>query len=355
MAAFSTKMARLNSVMEGVKGNTFVKTLKLWRERGLEARLKLGITADELITYLATGSPVVRLVFQELLTIKALEKVNKETYSHHQNLIVGEVLPANAFYLQGVLRACLIDARVLIMLYDVGAVGLNLHKAYNRVIVASLPRSRAQESQLAGRASRITSKFPLSVIRRFTPNSHDQFRSSKQTEKASLQLAANAHEPCVQALVVKLLNEFQEEVVKCHKDKNNAPLLAAIRKDKTLHEANPAEDDEGDDEGQEFTGTEAELEMFLSECQPNDAMRHNLALLKYRPGREWTEEDLENDASMELGLRLLYNKINGMNMVHLTKSVHIQYKQFSQAMHDQMDKKSAANRLNKQKARKQAM
>ncbi|KAL4794472.1 hypothetical protein BDV19DRAFT_188442 [Aspergillus venezuelensis] len=155
--------------MEGVKGITFVKSLKLWRERGLEARFicdlargegetSRGITADELITYLATGSPVVRLVFQELLTLKALEKVNKAAYGHHQKLIVGEFLPANAFYLQEVLRACLIDARVFhkelsyqarsemvelfndpnsslkfLMLYDVGAVGSKLHKASRRL------------------------------------------------------------------------------------------------------------------------------------------------------------------------------------------------------------------------------
>jgi SNF2 family DNA or RNA helicase len=51
--------------------------------------------------------------------------------------------------------------KVLIMLYDVGAVGLNLHKACNRVVIASLPRSRAQESQLGGRALRV-SIYPAS-------------------------------------------------------------------------------------------------------------------------------------------------------------------------------------------------
>jgi hypothetical protein len=192
IANFATKMARLNAVMESVKGDTYVRSIRDWRERGLDAHFIYDLTrgegapsaqtADSLILYLTQGSPVLRLVFQELLTVKALDRVNKAAYGHHQKLIVGETTPANAFYLQQVLRACLIDARVfhadlshqaktkmvdlfndeystlrvLIMLYDVGAVGLNLHKACNRVVIASLPRSRAQESQLAGRALRVS-------------------------------------------------------------------------------------------------------------------------------------------------------------------------------------------------------
>ncbi|KAL4938301.1 hypothetical protein BDV06DRAFT_226110 [Aspergillus oleicola] len=266
MAAFSTKMAHLNSVMESIKSNTYVRTLRVWRDieldpkvicditRGEGGKNVHGITADDLISYLVSGSPAARVVCQKLLTIRAIEKVDKRRYGHHQKLIVGEDLPANSCYLQQVLRICLIDARVfhvdlsyqarsqmvdlfndpnsalkvLIKLFDVGAVGLNSHKACNRVVITSLPRSRAQESQLAGRASR----FPLTVVRRFTLD--DQFRAVKQAEKAALQSAANANEPCIKKLVVKLFNEFQNEVNKCHQDPGISSLRAAVQKGETL-------------------------------------------------------------------------------------------------------------------------
>jgi hypothetical protein len=53
---------------------------------------------------------VLRLVLQELLKVKAIDKLDKAKYGHHQKLIIGEVVPANAFFLETVLRACLIDA-----------------------------------------------------------------------------------------------------------------------------------------------------------------------------------------------------------------------------------------------------
>ncbi|RDW62917.1 uncharacterized protein DSM5745_10028 [Aspergillus mulundensis] len=492
MAAFSTKMARLNAVMESSKGNTFVETLRLWRAKQLNASFihdltrgegeQRANTANDLISYLVEGCPVARLVCQEILAIKALEPVNKEFFGHHQKLIVGEVLPANAFYLQEILRACLIDARVfhadlshqarsqmvdlfnnpqstlkvLIMLYDVGSIGLNLHKACNHVVIASLPRSRGQESQLAGRASRITSEFPLTVVRRVTPNSHDQFRSVRQAEKAALQLAANARDPCITELVLKLLNEFQQEVDKCYEDPALSGLRDAIHRGEaikyfqrqsgiipdtkavnpfknqasastdtpeTAHslddqtpnptdgrqlrartgtddnvglfvsgsEFSDSDSDDGrslneddpeyynnytDSEDEELDGTGAidsdddlcsadadyedeedisELEMFLSECQPDDLTRHHYALLQYGPGREWEEDDLLDNEHLKLGLRLLYNKISGLDMLHLTKSIHILYKQFPKAMIDQMGKVKNPDTRRRRRARKTAM
>ena len=68
MAAFSTKMTRLNSVMESIKGNTYVKTLRTWREIGLDPKVICDITRGEgekdvheitavnLIEYFVSGS-----------------------------------------------------------------------------------------------------------------------------------------------------------------------------------------------------------------------------------------------------------------------------------------------------------
>jgi hypothetical protein len=202
IANFSTKLARLDAIMESIGGNTHVSTIRIWRIRGLNAQKiheltrgegePLAQTAIDLLRSLVHGSPAIRLVLQEILKIKAIEKLDKAKYRHHQKLLVGEVLPANAFYLETILRACLIDARVfhadlshegksamvdtfndpnsslkvLIMLYDVGAVGLNLHKSCNRVVIASIPRSRCQESQLAGRALRVSTFHLTSPLQR---------------------------------------------------------------------------------------------------------------------------------------------------------------------------------------------
>lgn len=75
---------------------------------------RLAWTAEDLLKYLTHGSPALRLIFQELIKVKVTEKVHKAQYGQYQKLIigeVGEVVPANAFFLKQVLRACLIDAR----------------------------------------------------------------------------------------------------------------------------------------------------------------------------------------------------------------------------------------------------
>ncbi|KAL4904918.1 hypothetical protein BDW74DRAFT_23703 [Aspergillus multicolor] len=353
--------------------------------------------------------------------------------------------------------------KVLIMLYDVNSIGLNLHKACNRVVIASLPRSRGQESQLEGRAFRITSEFPLTVVRRFTPKSHDQFRSVKQAEKAVLQLAANFNDPHVKDLVVKLLNEFQGEVQKCHADPALDGLRKAMEDGKTIeyfqrkagvtphtHMESPLKeqtsmlsdpqtkatpvadtkaprdsldqqteitldgrqlrdriqlpgaqeanddslfvselsdsdsddsrsldeddpeysdvysDSESESEDEECENGEAdsdddgngesmhdatEFEMSLSECQPDDLTCHHQDILKFGPGKTWEREDLDHDEHLRLGLRLLYNKINNTRLPHLTRSIHILYKLFSQPMIDQMSKVRDPNSRKKEKSK----
>jgi hypothetical protein len=204
MANFATKMARLNAIMAHVDGNTHVGTLATWRDRGFEADFisdltrgqgeRKAKTAEELLEYLCDGSPVARLVFQELLTIKAIEPLDKARWKSHQKLIAGEVSPGNAYFLQCLLRAALIDARVMhaglsnkakgelvdlfndpqsslqviIMMYDVGAVGLNLHKACNRVLILSVPRNYSQEEQLAGRALRVSHTYQASCFAHYS-------------------------------------------------------------------------------------------------------------------------------------------------------------------------------------------
>ena len=139
-------------------------------------------TAKELLEYLCEGSPALRLVLQEVVATKVLEPLDEERLRSHQKILVAEATPANAFFLQIVLRCALIDARVmhaglsnnakaalveefndqdstfkvLIMMFDVGAVGLNLHQACNKVVITSVARAYAQEGQVAGRILRVS-------------------------------------------------------------------------------------------------------------------------------------------------------------------------------------------------------
>ncbi|OBT82958.1 hypothetical protein VE02_08180 [Pseudogymnoascus sp. 03VT05] len=528
IANFSTKVARLDLVMENAGNNTHVATLSGWRERGLEAEFlheltrgpgePRATTAKELLDIFCRGSPPTKLAFQRLLAVKGIEELDKEKYGRHQKQIVAVSVPVNAFALQMTYRELLVDARVLhagltntekgtlvslfndptssvkvlIMLFDVGAVGLNLHTACDEVLIATVARSHAQEAQVAGRVLRVTSEFPVTVIRRTTPNSHDQFGVARQVDKATVHLAANAQDPSIRALIVGLLNEFQPQVDQFHASELGMRLKHIVRGDKqvreivdasrvgeeeailqvaaatrAVHEADQsliaqqkgALDEDGDtdvydiaeeaeapdmisekrtrkavdrytdsafnsrgmsisgssgkpenwrgDTDSEDTKTEdedsetggkdddgdyddgngrpddeesqpgsdcdarperlaltedqvrdelvereetieflrsSELEDFVAAQQPDDAMRHQLALLSFPPDYIWTLDDLDKEFGMRAELNLLYNKVHGKTDVHFDKSIHIRYQSFPRDVVNNVDKNRSADR-----------
>ncbi|KAJ5181125.1 hypothetical protein N7491_000679 [Penicillium cf. griseofulvum] len=261
IANFSTTLAILNAKLELGDSNTHVATLNEWRQENIAAEWVYMVTkedtdcaihsADDLMKFLVHGSPRLRLIFQELLDRKVFEEVDKNRFGHHQKILIVDSCPLNAWYAEVVLRAALVDARtlhsalepserdtlvnkfndpqstlrVLITTYDIGSVGLNLHHACNRVILTSPGRSWAQEAQAAGRALRITSEFPLTVVRVATPNSHDQFRDSKQAEKACLQLAINRQDLAFRSIMLKELKSIQSDVNLCHESQDGKVLL----------------------------------------------------------------------------------------------------------------------------------
>ncbi|KAH0288518.1 hypothetical protein KCU62_g5009, partial [Aureobasidium sp. EXF-3399] len=267
LANFSTKMARLDATMESLNGNTHVATLQKWREAGKEAEFLVELTrgagekkpetAAEMAKCLAKGSPTMSLVCREVLAARILDPVDPQKYKQHQKLLIGEATPVNAYWIMSTLRALCIDARilhaglsnkakaemvdlfndpksslkVLIMMYDVGAYGLNLHEACNRILITSIARSFALEEQLCGRTNRITSIFNTIVTRRFIPNSHDIFRSSAQADKATVQLATNAQDPKIRELLLEQLQKIQVEVDECHA----SPAGQALKKQVLEH------------------------------------------------------------------------------------------------------------------------
>jgi hypothetical protein len=73
--------------------------------------------------------------------------------------------------------------RVLILLYDVSCHGLNLQGACNKSVQMAVPREFSQAVDLIvarqGWVALVTLKYPSTVIRVMTPNSHDQLPCSK--------------------------------------------------------------------------------------------------------------------------------------------------------------------------------
>ncbi|KAH0346279.1 hypothetical protein KCU83_g7430, partial [Aureobasidium melanogenum] len=272
LANFSTKMARLDATMERLHGNTHVATLQKWREAGKEAEFLVELTrgagetkpqtAAEIAQFLAKGSPTMSLVCREILAARIIDPLDPEKYKQHQKLIIGEATPANAYWIMSTLRALNIDARilhaglsnkakaemvdmfnnpksslkVLIMMYDVGAYGLNLHEACNRILITSIARAFALEEQLCGRTNRITSIFNTFVTRRFIPNSHDIFRSTAQADKATVQLATNAQDPSIRQLMIVQLQKLQTEVDACHASPEGQALKQQIVEYRSLHD-----------------------------------------------------------------------------------------------------------------------
>jgi hypothetical protein len=180
IACFSTKLARLTRAMNSVGMNTYVEQIQAWRDNGFTTYgfyhliRKEGENARQILDFLVAGSPALRLILHQIKVSKVLDPLNSK---RHQKLLIGEATPLCAWMIEVALRSLLIDARVfhsqlsnqqraemvrvfndpqstlklLIMTYEVGAVGLNLHESCDQAVISSIARSRPQESQLAGR------------------------------------------------------------------------------------------------------------------------------------------------------------------------------------------------------------
>lgn len=169
----------MNEKLESINRNTYVAFLADLRTKGatgdyihritrLPGELSYpAVTGTQLLQHLVHGSPCLRVVLNEILARKVLNPVNPNRWKHHQKLIVVESQPVNAWFIETVLRTLLIgvrsfhsalnaqerdtlvesfndpksDLRVLIMTYDVGTVGLNLHVACDRIILSSPGKS----------------------------------------------------------------------------------------------------------------------------------------------------------------------------------------------------------------------
>ncbi|KAJ5598450.1 hypothetical protein N7537_008534 [Penicillium hordei] len=219
----------LNAKLELGDSNTHVATLYGWRQENIAAEWVYMVTkedtdctvhsTDGLMKFSVHGSPRLRLIFQQLLDRKVSEEVDKNS----------------AWYAEVVLRAALVDARTFhsalepserdTLVNEFNDPQSTIRVLITTVILTSPGRSWAQEAQAAGCALRITSEFPLAVVRVATANSHDQFRNSKQVEKTCLQLAINRQDLVFRSIMLKDLKSVQSDVNLCHESQDGKVLL----------------------------------------------------------------------------------------------------------------------------------
>lgn len=194
IASFSTRLALLNDRIPQARADTFSTRMASWREKGLTDTFIWTVantlggdspkTGLDMLKFLTDGSPALRLAFQLLKEWWILEPLTEKIASH-QKMIIAVSMPVFAWFLEVVFQTALIGTavfhsglthqqrieltkafndrtsslKVLIMTYDVEAVGLNLHEACNRVLILDPAISRAAESQLAGRALKVRYLF----------------------------------------------------------------------------------------------------------------------------------------------------------------------------------------------------
>lgn len=113
--------------------------------------------------------------------------------------------------------------------------------------------------------------------------------------------------------------------------------LSAQRSTFDEEEASLGEDSDNDDpkavdamrrmpkkEAEEFK-KDQEWQNLIDDEQPDDETREKYSLLSMEAGKIWTEEDLDTQHGLELGLLLLYNLSRGSKTFHLTRSIHVKY------------------------------
>jgi hypothetical protein len=200
IATCSTMLARFDAYCEKARSSAKTGQIEGWRRAGARPEYFYRVckdgthlelkTAEQLVKFMASGSPRLRGIIQELLTWKVLEPIQPMKWKHHQKLLAVECLPATAWFIELALWALLVgirtlhaglatserdalihtfndpgsDLNVMIMTYDVGSVGLNLHEACDRVILSAPGKSWNHEAQAAGRCLRVCNLFSRILV-----------------------------------------------------------------------------------------------------------------------------------------------------------------------------------------------
>ncbi|KAI9782077.1 MAG: hypothetical protein M1839_005423 [Geoglossum umbratile] len=253
IASASVLLGRFNLFICQAGFKTLVDDLALYREYGFAARWFIQFvwrdgdpilkTRLDMLRYLCYGSPTLRQILYDVLTY-VLPTISEdgEKITRGEKLIIPEATPIVAYFWEFCLRFVYVHAtvlhsglsnsrrqelmddfndpegktQVLIIMHDVSCQGINIHYDCHRITIPTCPRSASLEFQIWGRVLRVMQKHDVFITRTHVVNTHDTWRESKQTDKASIELASRANHPKVKELLVKLLNENQYEVKNVH-------------------------------------------------------------------------------------------------------------------------------------------
>lgn len=187
IANASTWLARFNLYMRKANRSTLVEEMDGWRTRGFNGEDfvdwirrpgdPIVRTRGDYIRYLCEGSPILRAIFAEihkhvLSGDKILITENVPLIAWHweiaiQLLMIGvsvlhSALNQNSRHrIASDFNATESPLRVLIIMYNVGGQGINLHHACHRVFVATGAVNLAKQLQAIGRVIRVRSSKVL--------------------------------------------------------------------------------------------------------------------------------------------------------------------------------------------------
>jgi hypothetical protein len=187
LGTMSTKLRLFNAICKNLDTNTLVDTLQDQRDRGfdsfrfvqflsLQLKLATPTTALGYLQFLTEGSPLLRSILYLVLHQDRFLQPRR-----NGKLLITEDVPLNAMFLEWALNLIGVETAlfhagltqgerfdlqaefedpkksltVLIILYDVGGVGLNLWADCHTVIMATAAKNEGAEKQGAGRVIRV--------------------------------------------------------------------------------------------------------------------------------------------------------------------------------------------------------
>ena len=240
-------------------------------------------TRLERVQFLSEGSPTLRFILSQ---VKGTVLIGDADPGGHPNkLIITEDTPLTAWFWEIVLNYLYIETealhsgmtnseridlvkrfndtksslKVLVLIYNVGAQGVNLDESCKRVLVATSALNASLEIQAWGRAIRVcwtilrsirescantpvwqvSQKYEVMVIRCKVLNSNDQYRDARQMDKAMMDMATRSWSPSIRKLLVDLLNEGNIEVEEAHASAAGKKILEDTKCSKAEMSNNP--------------------------------------------------------------------------------------------------------------------
>ncbi|KAJ4344685.1 uncharacterized protein N0V89_012429 [Didymosphaeria variabile] len=270
ITATSTMLRLFHEACKHMDVDTLVETIQEYRGNGFDGfrfvrfmctRLNLALptTAYGYLEILCQGSPIARALIHQLCLIEDGKFLRPRT---HGKFIVAEDVPLNAMFLEWVLNMIGLKVVVfhaglsaqarndlqeefndpksdidgLINMYNVGGEGRNFWLDCHTLYMATSGKHEAAEKQQAGRIIRAPQKENVQIIKLMLKNSIAAYRESRKRHKYMIELATRAHDPVIQRLLIRCLNEWQAFVKEAQDDPANRALMEQLKEKSEIDE-----------------------------------------------------------------------------------------------------------------------